>query len=267
MIDDIVPGMVFGHWEVIRMEMSKKKHRYYRCVCRGSHCGGKEALVQRSRLRDGSSTMCRTCAQRRNRESKSIPSTSIRPGDRFGHWVVMELGREGAKRAYWCTCTGASCDGARVLVLASSLASGKSRMCRACGRASIRGRASKKRIEIQSGTVFGRWVVLSISSSTSDERKQLSYACRCEGCGQVFDVRGSVLRSGKSLSCRSCTRPRFKIDGKPIRLEDIATSDVGINTIRSRLRIEGVKAGEEIPLRVLSTKWTPPQGGRDGDRR
>lgn len=57
------------------------------------------------------------------------------------------------------------------------------------------------------GRRFGLWTVLGPDLSISDQGCAF-WVCRCEGCGTIKSLRGTMLRQGKSTGCRSCALRR-----------------------------------------------------------
>lgn len=61
------------------------------------------------------------------------------------------------------------------------------------------------------GRRFGQWTVEREVSGGADKHRR--WACICL-CGEAAVVRGSSLRSGKSVSCRSCSYARARAEGR-----------------------------------------------------
>jgi len=66
------------------------------------------------------------------------------------------------------------------------------------------------RTDFSEGTKFGRWTVISYTETRGNARYWL---CRCE-CGRQRNVRGALLRAGKTLSCGCLQREVRKIHRK-----------------------------------------------------
>lgn len=56
------------------------------------------------------------------------------------------------------------------------------------------------------GKQFGRWEVLSLSFVGKGKHKDAYWACLCNGCDRVYDVRSDSLQSGNSTQCMKCAR-------------------------------------------------------------
>lgn len=58
-----------------------------------------------------------------------------------------------------------------------------------------------------SGKQFNHWEVLQLSYI--DKKSHNAYfACRCDICGRVYDVRSDSLQEGTSTKCVNCARNR-----------------------------------------------------------
>lgn len=53
---------------------------------------------------------------------------------------------------------------------------------------------------------FGFWKVLSKNIELSKSKKQSYWNCECQLCGQIYPVRGSCLKNGKSTKCDQCNK-------------------------------------------------------------
>lgn len=62
------------------------------------------------------------------------------------------------------------------------------------------------------GKQFGHWEVLSFSYMHKIKRSAY-FACRCNGCGKVYDVRSDSLQRGESTKCKSCAKKLLRYDG------------------------------------------------------
>jgi hypothetical protein len=89
-----------------------------------------------------------------------------------------------------------------------------------------------QRIDLRTGSIFGKLTVLKEARSDSPRRM---YACRCS-CGVKVNVRVDHLRSGHSKSCGRCNLIEYK--GKYRTLKAWADSiGVGESTLRMRLKV------------------------------
>lgn len=122
----------------------------------------------------------------------------INPGDRFGHWTVLEevepqfkevksgkyKGKIFKTRYFKC-----QCDCGKIhIIRASHLISGDSKSCRSCAQ----------REETIPGTVFGKLTIL--YEVEFDKYNHRCFKCRCE-CGNEKLVSLQDLKSGKVRSC------------------------------------------------------------------
>lgn len=57
------------------------------------------------------------------------------------------------------------------------------------------------------GRVFGLMYVQGVAEETTSSGEKI-YICRCLGCDEEKEVRGGHLRSGKIVSCGSCSKRR-----------------------------------------------------------
>lgn len=106
----------------------------------------------------------------------------------FGLWNVLELDTEKSNckgKTYWkCRCKCGRVSSVR----SDALKSGRSLMCKHC----------MSLIDLR-GRTFGDWEV--IEQSHKDPHK---WVCRCRKCGNIYEVHGSNLRSGKTTGCLKC---------------------------------------------------------------
>lgn len=126
----------------------------------------------------------------------------INPGDRFGHWTVLEEAEPQFKEVKSGKYKGklvkfrffkCQCDCGKInTIRASHLISGESNSCRNCA----------KREEIIPGTVFGKLTIL--YEVEFDKYNHRCFKCRCE-CGNEKLVSLQDLKSGKVRSC-GCLR-------------------------------------------------------------
>lgn len=54
------------------------------------------------------------------------------------------------------------------------------------------------------GKTFGHWEVVSFSFVGKNDHQDAYWACRCNLCGTVYDVRSDSLQSGHSTKCKRC---------------------------------------------------------------
>ena len=77
---DIKVGDKFGDWTVISTDVpSKNKSRYILCQCKCGYIGE----INASALRNGRSSRCKSCAQRKE-------TTILEIGSKYKHWTVLE---------------------------------------------------------------------------------------------------------------------------------------------------------------------------------
>lgn len=114
----IAIGQRYGSWTVIGLDDGQHpKRSLCRCDC------GTERWVVNSTLRSGKSKSC-GC-----RSYKDPPVYPIKPGDRIGHWTLIEQRR--TKFLCHCDC------GAERLISAYNLMHGKALLCKNCAAKSI----------------------------------------------------------------------------------------------------------------------------------
>ena len=114
--------------------------------------------------------------------NKIMTPSDIKPGDRFGHWTVIEFHHTNKHRVKYFLC---KCDCGTVRpVRASALIQGTSISC---------SKTCSMRLNI--GEKYGRWEIIAI-----DKSRNHYYVCRCE-CGTTKSVNGSTLKNGTSKSC------------------------------------------------------------------
>lgn len=58
-----------------------------------------------------------------------------------------------------------------------------------------------RKVKNLSGKKFNHWDVLNLSYT---DKKGAHWACQCDLCEKVYDVRSDSLQSGGSTKCRSC---------------------------------------------------------------
>lgn len=125
----------------------------------------------------------------------------------FGARTVLKLvHKPGDNRSFWlvrCVCGNEA-------VVAHGLAKAGS-ACRGCGNKV----QWSKRLDDLSGKIFGRWTVLGPGLAPKSDRAQKArwWNVRCL-CDRTSVVRDSMLRGGRSNSCRSCrsTKAWTKLD-------------------------------------------------------
>ncbi|MEE0989629.1 MAG: hypothetical protein U0L02_09745 [Kandleria vitulina] len=193
-VEDIV-GQRFGHWLVLKQDLSddSTSKRGARWICR-CDCG-KEKSVLGYALRFGRSTSC-GCS---NSSSKIIDLT----GQRFGKLTVLRrdsISTNDHKGARWiCKC---DC-GNEISVLSGRLRSGQTKSC-GCLRYDKKDYKKSDLI----GQVFGRWTVQ--EKDTARKGHGTFYICKCE-CGNIRSISSDSLTRGTSKSC-GCGRGIPKTD-------------------------------------------------------
>lgn len=60
----------------------------------------------------------------------------------------------------------------------------------------------KRKFKDLTGRKFNHWEVLNFSFT--DKRYNAYFACMCDLCERVFDVRSDSLQSGRSKKCKYC---------------------------------------------------------------
>lgn len=158
--------------------VENNKHGKAKWLCRCEECG-KEKIVIASNVISGHS---RCDCQRKFEDLTGKP---------FGDLVVLHLiGKNKLnKRVYKCRC---KC-GKEIDVVGEHLKSGHTQSC-GC---------SRNKINIERGTRFNSWTVLSLLRTGG----KLKCLCKCD-CGTEKVVSYDYLKSGKSKSC-GCLRPRI----------------------------------------------------------
>lgn len=173
---DIKPGMMFGHWEVIKFDhVNKHRIKYFLCKC--SVCGNIRP-VRATALINGTSTAC----------SKSCSVSIV--GQRFGRWEVLK--RDQSRPSYIiCKC---DC-GTIKSVFVGSLKQGLSLSC-GC----LKAEKTKKRFKEQAKSHIGeKWGLLTIESEFV-RNESYYYHCKCD-CGNQVDILGKRLFRGETCSC------------------------------------------------------------------
>ena len=64
----------------------------------------------------------------------------------------------------------------------------------------------KSNIKDLTGKQFNHWEVLNLSFTGKGKHKDAYWACRCDICGRVYDVRSDLLQKGTSTKCVRCAR-------------------------------------------------------------
>ncbi len=57
--------------------------------------------------------------------------------------------------------------------------------------------------QLQAGEKYGRLTILGCAGKTDYEFKHFNWLCKCE-CGSITTIRGTFLRTGKIIECRTC---------------------------------------------------------------
>lgn len=125
-------------------------------------------------------------------------------GKKFGSRTALHKISVPGRQAHWlvrCDC------GKEDVVPSQRLRNGGGNACRKCGRATV-----DKTIDLK-GQRFGRWEVLQRQDPGDRVNRAAYWSVRCE-CGREGVVLGSLLRAGRSKSCKSCgsTRYRYQVD-------------------------------------------------------
>lgn len=173
---EIMPGMVFGHWTVIKFDHSNK-HRVKYFLCRCDVCGN-ERPVRGTALIDGTSTAC----------SKACSSSLI--GLTFGRWHVRKRDASNP-RNYICEC---DCGTIRS-VFGGSLKQGASRSC-GC----LKSEQAKEKNKVQAESHIGEKHGLLTIENAELENDNYYYWCKCD-CGNHVRVLGKRLFRGDTSSC------------------------------------------------------------------
>lgn len=122
----------------------------------------------------------------------------IKPGMRFGAWIVIERAPNNSTNHVMFVC---KCDcGARFTREAKKLLQSKNLGCSTC-------HPKARQKQIAPGTVFGCWTVL--RQGERDKHYGDRYICRCE-CGHEQLRRAALIRSGKNLGCKSCVAKKHR---------------------------------------------------------
>jgi len=173
---EIMPGMKFGHWEIIKFDhINKHRVKYFLCKC--DVCG-RIKPVRAIDLINGISTSC----------SKKCSSSLI--GQKFGKWTVLK--RDTSRpRYYICKC---EC-GKVKSVFGGSLKQGTSRSC-GCEKIENTKNRFKNKAENHLGEKYG---LLTIQSCRI-KNQSYYYYCLCD-CGNYTEVRGANLFNGNAVSC------------------------------------------------------------------
>ena len=159
--------------------IDSSKHKVWRCQC---DCGN-IIEVRGAKLRSGDKTDC-GCVKKHG----FIDETN----NRYGRLTVLELvGAKGSDRGMRWKC---QCDCGNIVEVAGrDLRQGKTQSC-GCLMNEVRGQSV---VVDETGRRYGKLLVL----RRSDERSGKAFwVCRCD-CGNEAVVEGSVLRTGRCVSC------------------------------------------------------------------
>lgn len=187
-------GKRFGHWTVLCRAVSKTKQTMWHCRC---DCGN-EVDVNGSSLRRGISTQCKSCHGRDNADKRRQELT----GEKFGRLTVGSRAPDKKGRTWWhCKC---EC-GNEIDVSAHHLLAGRTQSCGCLQKE----RARHALFKDLTGQRFGRLYVLELSGkhSGSCRNKTTYWKCKCD-CGNVVDVRSSLLIRGDAQSCGCLQKER-----------------------------------------------------------
>ena len=124
-------------------------------------------------------------------------NVTLEEGQRFGRLTVSAFfGSIKGRRAWRCAC---DC-GADKVVSASDLKNGRVLSCGCLRKETAAANGAIVLVDLTGKRIGSRIVV---SRATTDLSGQATWICRCD-CGHESVVRGSDLRSGRSLSCLNC---------------------------------------------------------------
>ena len=62
-----------------------------------------------------------------------------------------------------------------------------------------------KNAKDMSGQIIGNWLVIDRNEERTKQAKNAYWNCKCLLCNDLYVVRGSELRNGKSTKCRKCS--------------------------------------------------------------
>ena len=173
---EIKPGMMFGHWKVIKFDhMNEHRVKYFLCEC--EVCGNKRP-VRATALINGTSKAC----------SKSCSSSIV--GQTFGRWKVLKEDKS-QPRYVICQC---ECGAIRSM-FSGSLKQGVSLSCGCLKAENIKNR-HQKTAEERIGEKHG---LLTIEDYFL-KNNNYYYKCKCE-CGNYINVLGKRLLDGETCSC------------------------------------------------------------------
>lgn len=173
---EIIPGMKFGHWEVIKFDhINDHRIKYFLCKC--DVCGECKP-VRGTSLISGQSTAC----------SKRCMNTLV--GQKFGKWTVLKPDKS-RPTYYICKC---DC-GTIKSVFANSLKNGVSKSC-GCLKDEHNSQRHKDNAEGHIGEKHGRLTII----EPILKGKDYWYKCKCD-CGNECEVLGKRLFAGVTSSC------------------------------------------------------------------
>lgn len=175
---EIMPGMKFNHWKVIKFDHTNKHRvKYFLCEC--DVCG-KQKPVRGISLTSGESKAC----------SKQCTLGTDITGQKFGRWTVIS--KDKSKPQYYiCEC---EC-GTRRSVYGSSLRLGRTLSC-GCLKAE---RAKEKNLENAKSHIGEKYGWLTITGYEL-RGKDHYYHCKCD-CGNEVTAIGKNIFFGNTLSC------------------------------------------------------------------
>lgn len=159
-------GKKFGKWEVIEY-VGGKKHRC-RCEC------GREYEVFTQTLVEKSSKQCIHCAGLKGAHREELEGSTL------GNWEVLEY--IGGNK-YKCKCKCGNIEN----IFTYNLKIGHSTQCKECADTQFKDLKDQR---------FEKWVVLEYITNGY-------WRCKCD-CGNISDVHGNALRTGKSKQCIKC---------------------------------------------------------------
>ena len=187
---EVMPGMRFTNYEVIRLVKDAERGRDITWECR-CDCGAISNVNQGSLIHRTGRT-CRFCNNTFGCNGAAAEAcVKHEPGERFGSWTLVE--RRGDIHRWLCRC---DC-GTEKLHSMSTLTGGKSTKCRACQT-----REKQKNIAAV-GKKYTNYTVLRLVKDAA-EAKDRVWECRCD-CGEIQQVTESALRVKKRKHCPVCS--------------------------------------------------------------
>lgn len=187
-----ITGVKFGLLTVVGMSDNHDKSGKIRWVCQ-CDCGNAKTVVGQY-LRCGKAKSC-GCLGEKNAELIQLA------GQRFGILTVIERTPNESISKWMCRC---DC-GNDLIAWGQTLRNGKTR---SCGCLLAYEKLEKAKLQVPTGTVFGKLTVLSLLPSRLKRWGYDTY-CRCE-CGVEKRVALASLKSGVTKSCGCGMAPPIK---------------------------------------------------------